>query len=141
MVAAALLPTMEVAAQNGKKVVLDSLIYISGPHTECVSDEDFRLVPYKGTELRAGLITDIFSLVSGPVEIDRPSDCSLKYELNTVYGTNVYTNEDDFSSFLTSWKILRVSRISNLFGCCCSGEECINTIGRFRELIVTRKWR
>ena len=99
MVAAALLPTMEVAAQNGKKVVLDSLIYISGPHTECVSDEDFRLVPYKGTELRAGLITDIFSLVSGPVEIDRPSDCSLKYELNTVYGTNVYTNEDDFSSF------------------------------------------
>ena len=99
MVAAALLPTMEVAAQNGKKVVLDSLIYISGPHTECVSDEDFRLVPYKGTELRAGLITDIFSLVSGLVEIDRPSDCSLKYELNTVYGTNVHTNEDDFSSF------------------------------------------
>lgn len=105
MVAAALLPTMEVAAQNGKKVVLDSLIYISGPHTECVSDEDFRLVPYKGTELRAGLITDIFSLVSGPVEIDRPSDCSLKYELNTVYGTNVYTSEDNFSSFFDDLEI------------------------------------
>ena len=98
MVAAALLPTMEVAAQNGKKVVLDSLIYISGPHTECVSDEDFRLVPYEGTELRAGLITDLFAVISDPVEIDRPSDCSVKYELNTVYGTNVYTYEDDFSS-------------------------------------------
>ena len=99
MVAAALLPTMEVAAQNGKKVVLDSLIYISGPHTECVSDEDFRLVPYEGTELRAGFITDCFSVISGgPVELDPPSDCSVKYELNTVYGTNVYTYEDDFSS-------------------------------------------
>ena len=97
MVAAALLPTMEVAAQNGKKVVLDSLIHINGPQTECVSDEDFRLVPYKGTELRAGLITDLFSVISGPVEIDRPSDCSVKYELNTVYGTNVCTDEDDFS--------------------------------------------
>ena len=99
MVAAALLPTMEVAAQNGKKVVLDSLIHINGPQTECVSDEDFRLVPYKGTELRAGLITDIFSVISGPVEIDRPSDCSVKYELNTVYGTNIFSQEDDFSGF------------------------------------------
>ena len=98
MVAAALLPTMEVAAQNGKKVVRDSLIYISGPHTECVSNEDFRLVPYEGTELRAGFITDLFAVISDPVEIDRPSDCSVKYELNTVYGTNVYTYEDDFSS-------------------------------------------
>ena len=76
MVAAALLPTMEVAAQNGEKVVLDSLIYISGPHTECVSDEDFRLVPYEGTELRAGFITDCFSVISGgPVELDPPSAC------------------------------------------------------------------
>ena len=100
MVAAALLPTMEVAAQNGKKVVLDSLIIISGPHTEYVYDEDFRQNLYEGTELRAGLITDCFSVISGgPVKIDRPSDCSVKYELNTVYGTNVYTNEDDFSSF------------------------------------------
>ena len=98
MVAAALLPTMEVAAQNGKKVVLDSLIIISGPHTEFVYDEDFRQNLYEGTELRAGLITDLFSVISGPVEIDRPSDCSVKYELNTVYGTNVYTDEDDISS-------------------------------------------
>ena len=98
MVAAALLPTMEVAAQNGKKVVLDSLIHINGPHTEFVSDEDFHQKPYEGTELRAGFIMDFFSVVSGPVEIDRPSDCSVKYELNTVYGTNVYTYEDDFSS-------------------------------------------
>ena len=46
MVAAALLPTMEVAAQNGKKVVLDSLIITSGPHTEYVYDEDFLQVFY-----------------------------------------------------------------------------------------------
>lgn len=105
MVAAALLPTMEVAAQNGKKVVLDSLIYISGPRTECVSDEDFRLVPYEGTELRAGLFTDFLSVVSGPVELDRPSDCSFKYELNTVYGTNVHTSEDDFSSLFDDLEI------------------------------------
>lgn len=98
MVAAALLPTMEVAAQNGKKVVLDSLIIISGPHTEFVYDEDFRQNLYEGTELRAGLISDLFAVISDPVEIDRPSDCSVKYELNTVYGTNVYTYEDDFSS-------------------------------------------
>ena len=36
-------------------------------------------------------------MISGPVEIDRPSDCSVKYELNTVYGTNVRTDEDDIS--------------------------------------------
>ena len=98
MVAAALLPTMEVAAQNGKKVVLDSLIITSGPHTEYVYDEDFHQELYEVTELRAGYITDLFSVISGPVKIDRPSDCSVKYELNTVYGTNVYTYEDDFSS-------------------------------------------
>ena len=97
MLAAALLPTMEVAAQNGKKVVLDSLIHINGPHTEFVSDEDFHQKPYEGTELRAGFIMDFLSVVSGPVEIDRPSDCSVKYELNTVYGTNVRTDEDDIS--------------------------------------------
>ena len=97
MVAAALLPTMEVAAQNGKKVVLDSLIITSGPHKEYVYDEDFHQELYEGTELRAGYITDLFSVISGPVEIDRPSDCSVKYELNTVYGTNVCTDEDDFS--------------------------------------------
>ena len=105
MVAAALLPTMEVAAQNGKKVVLDSLIIISGPHTECVSNEDFRLVPYEGTELRAGFITDLFAVISDPVEIDRPSDCSVKYELNTVYGTNVHTVEDDISSIFDELEI------------------------------------
>lgn len=106
MLAAALLPTMEVAAQNGKKVVLDSLIIISGPHTECVYDENFRQVPYEGTELRAGLITDCFSVISGgPVEIDRPSDCSVKYELNTVYGTNVYMDEDDISSIFDELEI------------------------------------
>ena len=60
MVAAALLPTMEVAAQNGKKVVLDSLIYISGPRTWYVYDEDFHQESYEGTELRAGFITDFF---------------------------------------------------------------------------------
>ena len=60
MVAAALLPTMEVAAQNGKKVVLDSLIHINGPHTEFVSDEDFHQKPYEGTELRAGFIMDFY---------------------------------------------------------------------------------
>lgn len=98
MVAAALLPTMEVAAQNGKKVVLDSLIYISGPRTLFVYDENFHQKPYEGTELRAGFISDLFAVISDPVEIDRPSDCSVKYELNTVYGTNVYTYEDDFSS-------------------------------------------
>lgn len=106
MVAAALLPTMEVAAQNDKKVVLDSFIITSGPHTEYVYDEDFRQNLYEGTELRAGLITDIFSMISGgPVEIDPPSDCSLKYELNTVYGTNVYTSEDNFSSFFDDLEI------------------------------------
>lgn len=106
MLAAALLPTMEVAAQNGKKVVLDSLIITSGPHTECVYDENFRKVPYEGTELRAGLITDCFSVISGgPVEIDRPSDCSVKYELNTVYGTNVYMDEDDISSIFDELEI------------------------------------
>ena len=77
--------------------MLDSLIIISGPHTEFVYDEDFRQNLYEGTELRAGLITDLFSVISGPVEIDRPSDCSVEYELNTVYGTNVCTDEDDFS--------------------------------------------
>ena len=105
MVAAALLPTMEVAAQNGKKVVLDSLIITSGPHTEYVYDENFRQKPYEGTELRAGFITDCFTVISGPVEIDRPSDCSFKYELNTVYGTNVYTSEDNFSSFFDDLEI------------------------------------
>ena len=59
MVAAALLPTMEVAAQNGKKVVLDSLMYISGPRTWYVYDEDFHQESYEGTELRAGFITDL----------------------------------------------------------------------------------
>ena len=29
---------------------------------------------------------------------------------------------------------------SDIFGWSCSGEKCINTIGRFRQLIVTRKW-
>ena len=105
MVAAALLPTMEVAAQNGKKVVLDSLIITSGPHTEYVYDENFRQKPYEGTELRAGFITDCFTVISGPVEIDRPSDCSFKYELNTVYGTNVYMSEDNFSSFFDDLEI------------------------------------
>ena len=48
---------------------------------------------------------DFLSVVSGPVEIDRPSDCSVKYELNTVYGTNVYTSEDDFSSLFDELEI------------------------------------
>ena len=105
MVAAALLPTMEVAAQNGKKVVLDSLIYISGPRTLFVYDENFHQKPYEGTELRAGFISDLFAVISDHVEIDRPSDCSVKYELNTVYGTNVYTSEGDFSSFFDDLEI------------------------------------
>ena len=47
-----------------------------------------------------------------------------------------------FPAFLTIWKLLsKVSSISNIFGWSCSGEECINTIGRFRQLIVTRKWK
>lgn len=106
MVAAALLPTMEAAAQNGNKVVLDSLIIIRGPQTNYVYDEDFLQEPYKGTELRAGYITDLFTVISEHVEIERPSDCSVKYELNTVYGTNVYTSEDNFSSFFDDLEIV-----------------------------------